>query len=410
MSQQHRRNGLAGVGLVLCLTACSDALSPPTTPAVSAANESAVKFWEVGSSVAWNGTARDLLAVPNNPYASPYGQSRVLVYLSVAQYNAIVAAEDANDRGQQASSAAAAAGASLEVLESFFPASVGMLNARLAAQKAAEPWGGERQKNWAAGEAVGRQIGLAVMAYAATDADTKLPAPPNPGLPGNWTGTNPILGFYGWRTWALTSDDQFRPDPPPAFGSQAFLDAFEEVRAMNAEIAAEIAAGKVSTRLQIAQAWAARGPAYMNGIAAVMIVDHHRSEIEAARTFALANMASFDVLDACFDAKFAYYYIRPSQYAASIGVPFNLFVPMPNHPSYPSGHSCVTGAYAAVLADAFPDESDYLQGLVEEAGLARMYGGLHYRFDCLAGRELGRNVANFVLETAPRGHAPIPLD
>lgn len=410
MPQRHSSRWLAGFALAFSVTACSDALTPPGTLSAPGANASAVKFWEAGSSVAWNATARELLAVPNNPYAGPLGQPRVMTYLSVAQYNAIVAAEDASDRGVQASSAAAAAGASWEVLASFYPNSAGLLSSRLAAQKAAEPWSGEQRKDWAAGEAIGRQIGLQVMAYAATDAVGKLPAPANPGLVGNWTGTNPVLGFYGWRTFALTSDDQFRPGPPPAFGSQEFQAAFEEVRAMNVEIAAEIAAGAGSARLRIAQDWAARGPGYLNGIAAAMIVDHHKSEIEAARILALANMAAFDVMDACFDAKFAYYLIRPSQYAASIGAPFTLFVGMPNHPSYPSGHSCVTGAIASVLRDAFPDEADALQALMEEAGLARMYGGLHFRFDCVAGRELGRDVANWVLKTAPRGHAPIPLD
>ena len=411
MSQLRSGRWLAGFGLVITLTACGDAPTlPSATLSAPGANASAVKFWEVGSSVAWNATAREAVSVSGNPFASPHQQARVLAYVSVAQYNAIVAAEDATERGRRASVAAAAAGASLEVLKGFYPASVGILNARLAEQKAAEPWSGAQRQDWAAGEAIGRDVGLAVSAYASTDAVGKLPAPPNPGLAGNWTGTNPLLGLYGWRTWALSSHDQFRPGPPPAFGSQEFLVAFEEVRTMNAEIAAEIAADTPSPRLKIAQDWAVRGAPYMNAIAAAMIVDHHRSEIEAARILALANMAAFDVMDACFDAKVAYYYIRPSQYAASIGATLSTFVGLPNHPSYPSGHSCLTGAYAAVLQNAFPDEAAYLQALVEEAGVARMYGGLHYRFDCVAGRDLGRNVANLVLETGPKGHTAIPLD
>ena len=83
-----------------------------------------------------------------------------------------------------------------------------------------------------------------------------------------------------------------------------------------------------------------------------MIVAHHSSEREAARVLAVANMAGFDVLNACFDAKFAYYLIRPSQADPLINLPVGL----PNHPSYPSGHSCITSAYATVLASAFPDE------------------------------------------------------
>ena len=144
----------------------------------------------------------------------------------------------------------------------------------------------------------------------------------------------------------------------------------------------------------------------MNEVASEMIVDHRRSEREGARILAVANMAGFDVLDACFDAKFAYYLIRPSQVDPLIKLPVGL----PNHPSYPSGHSCITSAFATVLMTEFPQERDRLQAMVEEAGLARMYGGLHYRFDCLVGRELGRQVAEYVMRVSPNGHGAIPLD
>jgi hypothetical protein len=48
--------------------------------------------------------------------------------------------------------------------------------------------------------------------------------------------------------------------------------------------------------------------------------------------------------------------------------------------------------------------------MVEEAGEARIYAGLHYRFDVTAGRELGEAVAALALANGPEGHAPIPLD
>jgi len=140
--------------------------------------------------------------------------------------------------------------------------------------------------------------------------------------------------------------------------------------------------------------------------ASEMIVSHRNSERETARVLALANMAAFDVLNACFDAKFAYYLIRPSQADPLINLPVGL----PNHPSYPSGHSCITSAYATVLASVFPDESERLQGMVVEAGLSRMYGGLHYRFDCEVGQALGRDVAEWVMRVTAGGHTAIPLD
>jgi len=378
----------------LLISACSDTVA--TSPRPSGASFSAVKFSEVGSSVAWNQTARDLIVARN--LSNPGTEARILTYLSVAQNNAIVAAEDTKDHGNHASPAAAAAGASLVVLKSFFPLDAALLDGKLLAQRAATAWPGEQQKDFAAGEAVGRTIGALVVVYAATDRVGLTPAPANPGGPGNWTGVNTLRGFYGARTFALLSGDQFRPGPPPAFGSAAFNAALAEIRSLSDHLS--------PAQLAIAQLWNNRGPAYMNSVAVDLITSHHNSEREAARVLALANMAAFDVLNACFDAKLAYYFIRPSQADPQIHLPIGL----PNHPSYPSGHSCITASYATVLANAFPDEAGRLDAMVEEAGVSRMYGGLHYRFDCDVGHVLGRQVAEFVLRIAGSGHAAIPLD
>jgi membrane-associated phospholipid phosphatase len=388
----HRIKWSAVLGAAIALNACSDAATAPPDLTV---RYSAVKFWEVGSSVGWNDVARQLI---QTRALSPQAQGRMLAYLSVAQYNAIITAENTKDRGDHASPAAAAAGASLVVLKNFFPLDHALLEARLAAQRTAAPAPLEQKNNFAAGEAIGRSVGVLVNVYAATDNFNATTPPANPGGPGRWTGVNSIRGGYGARTWALTSGDQFRPPAPPAFGSNEFNSALSEIRALSD--------GLTSAQLSIGQFWAACGPGCTNGVATQMIVSHHRSEREAARILALANMAVSDVLNACFDAKFAYYLIRPSQVDPLIHLPVGL----PNHPSYPSGHSCITGAIATVLASEFPDESDRLQAMVEEAGLARMYAGLHYRFDCLAGRELGRNVANYVMQVTSGGNSPIPLD
>ena len=229
---------------------------------------------------------------------SPIVQVRILTYLSVAQYNALIAAEDAKHGNDRPSPAAAIAGASVVVLKSFFPLDAALLEGKLLTQETGAPWPGEHKTDFDDGETIGRAIGALVNAYAATDNFNLTVPPPNPGGPGNWTGVNSIRGLYGARTFALTSGDQFRPGPPPAFGSATFLAALAEVRAFSD--------GLTPAQLAIAVAWAAQGPAFMNSVASGMIVDHNRSEREAARLLALANMAGFDVSNACFDAKFAY--------------------------------------------------------------------------------------------------------
>jgi membrane-associated phospholipid phosphatase len=72
-------------------------------------------------------------------------------------------------------------------------------------------------------------------------------------------------------------------------------------------------------------------------------------------------------------------------------------IALPNHPSYPSGHSCMTAAMFGVVADAFPEERARLEAMVDEAGMSRVYGGIHYRFDIEAGRDIGRAAAALAL-------------
>lgn len=385
----HRTRALQGVmAAALAVAACSEpttSLSPGDLQPLA------------GSSVRWNQTARELIAA--RAVNSPITQVRILTYLSVAQYNAIVTAEDAKKGNDRPAPTAAAAAASLVVLKTFFPLDSALLDAKLLAQKAEPTSPGEKKEDFTEGEAIGRAVGGLVVAYAATDNANLTTPPANPEGPGSWTGVNSIRGLYGTRTFALISGDQFRPAPPPAFGSAEFNAALAEVRALSD--------GLTPAQLAIAEFWSPNGPAYLNGVAAELIVAQHRSEREAARILALANMAGFDVANACFDAKFAYYLIRPTQVDPLIKLSLGS---LPNHPSYPSGHSCFTAAYATVLANAFPQESERFKAMVKEAGLSRMYAGLHYRFDCDVGRDLGQQVAEYVLSVAGNRPAAIPLD
>jgi membrane-associated phospholipid phosphatase len=395
----HLSKMLYAATAALVLTACTDRLTEPdATSSIgngTPPDASALKFWEAGSSVAWNGTARSLLV----PLAyNPFFEIRMLTYLSLAQYNAIIAAQNSKTPGTHPSRAGAAAGASVVVLTDFFPTQAGFLEDHIAAQAAGPAWPGEQHQDFAAGEAIGRAVGEDVVAYAHTDNTGVVPPPSVPIGPGYWTGSAPVPGLFGTRPLALTSAGQFLPPSPPAFGSTAFLTDLAEVRLLS----------DTRTPAQLAQAqfWAARVAGYQNGIAAEMIVSHRRSERDAAHILVLANMAAFDALIGCWDAKFTYWYIRPSQADPLITLPIGL----PNHPSYPSGHSCATAAFSEILGKAFPDARPTFEANVEAAGLSRMYGGLHYRFDIVAGQTLGRKVADYVLSTDVTGHEPIPLD
>lgn len=82
--------------------------------------------------------------------------------------------------------------------------------------------------------------------------------------------------------------------------------------------------------------------------------------------------------------------------------------PRPCSASHVAGF--LTASFAAVLAHAFPRETFLLNEMVAAAGLSRLYGGLHYRFDITAGEELGFRVGEWAIAHDARWHQPFPLD
>ena len=358
--------------------------SPPSSPQLSA-----VKFWDASASLRWNTRAGQLLALrpPANGQAAA---SRILTYLSLAQYRAVLAAEGGKDGSSHPSIAAAVGGASAAVLNSFFPLDVATIEGLLDTDLAAPEWPGERHRNEATGEALGRTVGASVLAQAATDNYLVVPTGSPPVGPGFWIPNGPIVrSLHGVRPFFLTSASQLRAPPPPAFGSPEFLAALAEIRT--------ISDTRTPEQLALAQFWnTGIGPftaASLNQIAVGVIRDHHRTERDAARILAYANAAAFDAQIACWDSKLFYWYLRPVHADPAITLPIG----MPNHPSYPSGHSCITGAMMTVLISEFPSERDQLEGLTTQAGLSRMYAGIHYRFDVTAGQNIGRGAAALAL-------------
>jgi membrane-associated phospholipid phosphatase len=375
------------------VTGCSD---QPTAPAEHRASppasSSAVKFWDAGAAVAWNELATTHAA------RRTVNIFRLYAYLSLAQLRAAEAAEAIQPHPPIS---AAIAGASAVVLASYFPLDVAEIEAALEAQQAAPPWSGAKHADFAAGEAIGRDIGARVVAWSAGDG-VGLTDPGVPPLgPGQWLSPGTIArGLLGARPFFLTADDEFRPGPPPAFGSPTFLAALAEVR--------QIADTRTPEQLASAIFWhlnhSATSQAAMQALARELIVRHRLKDAEAARVLFLANASMFDATIGCFDAKYHYWLIRPPQADPAIVTPF----PTPAHPSYPSAHSCISGAITETLARAFPSERDRLEGVAEEASLSRLYAGIHYRFDMVAGLALGRGVAAKVSTLNLDDVAPLP--
>jgi membrane-associated phospholipid phosphatase len=356
----------------------------PTSPEVGEAPAfAAVKFWEAGATVAWNERATGLAA--SQPAALPLDVGRLYLYLSLAQLRAAEAA--AESPGPHPPTSAAIGAASAAILNAFFPAKTAEIEAALDAQAAATPWPGGKHQDFAAGEAIGRAVAARVLTYAAADR-IGLTNPGTPPIgPGFWLWTGgPIArSGLGARPVFLSTGSEFRPAPPPAYGSAEFVSALAEVR--------HIADTRTAEQIAIANYWnvnqSPRSEAAMMALARELIVSHRRSDAEAARILFLMSGAAFDAIIGCFDAKYHYWFLRPVHADPGIVTVF----PTPPHPSYPSAHSCVSGALTGVLAEVFPSERGRVEALAEEASLSRLYAGIHYRFDMVAGLELGRDVA-----------------
>jgi membrane-associated phospholipid phosphatase len=119
------------------------------------------------------------------------------------------------------------------------------------------------------------------------------------------------------------------------------------------------------------------------------------------------NIAASDAIIACFEAKYHYWSIRPSQADTTLVLADS--VGLPNFPSYPSGHACSAGAFDAVLGHFFPDDRAEFTRIAEEQAMSRLYGGIHYRFDNDTGLELGRIVAQFDIDREKSGGLIRPL-
>ena len=321
---------------------------------------------------------------------------RVFTLLSVAQYAAVNSARD----NRAASSDVAVASASAAVLtELYKDSTVRASIARELARDVERAGTGSRAVTRAnAGRRLGEDVAQRVIAWAPSFAFVGPWNGTIPKGPGMWysaPGVPPIgITLASSRGWLLDSSSQFRPAPPPEFGSSTHRAALEEVR--------RVARERTPAQTAIAQKWNALDPwAPWNQTASDALLRHHVSDAEAARVLAVMNVGASDAIIACFDAKYHYWSIRPSQADTTIALADS--VNLPNFPSYPSGHACSAGAFDAALGHFFPDERAEFTRIAEEQAMSRLYGGIHYRFDNDGGLALGRVVARHDAEREQRG-------
>src|SRR3954451_4532427 len=293
-----------------------------------------------------------------------------LAYVSAAMDGAVNPGER---RGQSAD--AAIAEAAYDVLVHYFPSNAANLTALHEAALAAVPDGPAKRNGinfgaLAAGKVIRDRAGDGLQ----TPVGTSSPFPTLPFVPGVWRLTPPgyVAPQTPWmgqvRPFILDSADQFMPGPPPALQSQAWVDAFNQVKSLGSATSTTRTAEQTTTAIW----WTANVNRQYNGAARSIATSMALDVPENARLLVMVNEVAADAMISMFDAKYRYVFWRPVPAIDPTSVHSDGFGPMPgfddgnpvtvaqpgwhslittpNHPEYPSAHSTVSAAIAEVFA------------------------------------------------------------
>ena len=391
-----------------------------------------------------------LQSLTTQPPRVPLSRNMALVH--VAMFDAVNAIDRSYEpyfadvhASRGASKEAAAAQAAHDTLAALYPARRAEYDAALAEDLAGIPAGKARQ-----GIAIGQEVARQILDLRANDGAAAIASytPPN-NDPGQWQPTPPDNSPAGAvhtslvTPYAVQSTSQFRPGPPPGLTSPEYADAFKEAKALGRATGSSrtpdqtLVAGLWRTALGNHQVW--------NRVAQDLSEQRDTSLPETTRLFALMNMSLHDGLATSFGTKYHYGLWRPVtaiQRADDDGNPATEADPAwttlhPTTPPYPtySGNAATIGATCATVlagvfgSDAVPFEIDWTRygfpgvtrsypgfwAAADEQARSRVYGGIHFSFDSVAGQQIGANVAGYVMDhfLSPHdnpgrasGHAP----
>jgi PAP2 superfamily len=345
------------ISIVLAAAACTSSAWANSTPTESA-------------TLMWNRVAGEALERAN---PTQHQVIRLFTYVSLAQYAALSATGTTS--GDVAS-------ASMRVIAGLLPSQAAFVE--------------ERHRQWvSASTERGRVVAERLLVEAERDGFSRA-----------WNGTLP-QGDHVWRslaktpvapaypelgamrTFLIASGSAFRSAAPPALDSARFRNDLAEVKRFTDSPMPETT--RIAKFYGMTTGTLAGG--FWNEQTTELLRKNATSEIESARVLATMNAAMMDALIACHDTKYTYWLPRPSQVDPAI----KPLIGVPNHPAYPSNHSCLSTAAALVLAHFIPQDRGRLEAIAEEAGLSRIYAGVHYRFDVIAGEEIGRKVAGMAV-------------
>ncbi|HLG55091.1 MAG TPA: vanadium-dependent haloperoxidase [Vicinamibacterales bacterium] len=382
----------------------------------------------------WNQLLQNTLPAPGNPLSPRYYSM-----VHIAMFDAINAIERDFEpyrvrlRPSGGAPDSAAAQAAHDILVTLNPSAAATYDAALAAHFGKRPSGFARR-----GAEIGARVAAEILEWRQNDGwvVSQFPAYSEPPLPGRWQPTPPANAAAVFThvlqaaPMAVLSPTQFLPSPPPSLTSARYADDVNEVKALGKSDSAVRSAEQTT----IAQLWSGVGTttgffSVWNNMAADVVRARNLSLIEAARLFALMNVSIHDALQTTQGSKFVYGVWRPVTAVRAADTDLNAetdpdptWLPLIATPPYPSyaGNLAAIGASAARALElvsgttdmpvaitwkqsgGLPDVTRHFDGFwqaADEEAMARIYGGVHYRFDQDAGQQVGRSVAEFVIAT-----------
>ena len=333
---------------------------------------------------------------------------------------------------RNASVEAAAAQAAHDVLVSLYPTRASVFASELAISLE-----GIDQYPAQLGIRVGHQAASQILAARANDGWTAVPPSYNlPTTPGNWqpvppTNTSATFTHYpSVQPFAISSATQFAPAPPPLINSARYAADLNEVK----EIGSATSTTRTADQSQVARLWANVGTPtnflnVWNNVARTVSHERNLTVVEKARLFALTNIALHDALQTTFTSKFQHGMWRPltairradedgnADTVADAG--WSSLIGAPPYPSYAGNMAAIGTSQATVLALFFGRDDIAYQHTWEGAGgatrsytgfnamaneqeRARVWGGIHFTFDNVAGQSVGRNVGSYVFQNFMR--------
>jgi hypothetical protein len=349
-----------------------------------------------------------------------------LATMHLAMYDAVVAiaggfepyAVTPASPAAGASQTAAAGAAACTVLAGLFP----NRSAQYAADCAPFQAGAGADDAANKGIALGIEVGQKVLAERADDGrDTTENYTPS-GAIGHFAPAvagNPALHFAPYmRPFTMSSAQQFRADGPPDLTSASYAEDLEEVARLGRTGGAELDAGQ-----QDIARFHTENPNVFWPRNLRPLLDRP-TVLENARLAAMLWTAFGDATIACFESKYFFDAWRPRTAIPMADVDGNPataadpawapFVGTPNHPEYPAAHACSGGVVAEVLKSYFKTprvglswtstvtgtthEFASVHDMIRELKIARIYGGMHFRYSSDDGATLGKRVGKWVTQ------------